>query len=264
MTPTEPEPTSPLDDALIDRIVDGELSPTELGAALGRLDCVPDGWKRCALAFLEAQCWRESFLALDLPATRPIEPAFAATTSSSERGRRLSAAWKRGAIAAGIAAISFALGWIVHPGSPSSPARNEAQRSAVSIATHASDRLPAPTEDPEAGRAAVSANYGEFAPSPGPWIRPDPREAVVTVGRVRIGSLSGGAEVPILAGPTIDEEWLRKQPPALNPYQRAILERQGYQVDQHRRIITARLPDGRRVSVPIDQVQVSYTGNNPL
>ena len=52
--------TKPLSDDLIDQIVDGVLAPSQLRDAIDCLDRDPDGWKRCALAFLEAQCWRES------------------------------------------------------------------------------------------------------------------------------------------------------------------------------------------------------------
>ncbi len=43
-----------------------------------------------------------------------------------------------------------------------------------------------------------------------------------------------------------------------------VLQQHGYQVDQHRRFISTTLADGRRVTVPVDLVQVRYTGNNPL
>ena len=48
----------PTDDILLDRLVDGELSPAERRELLASLDGRPDGWRRCALAFLEAQTWR--------------------------------------------------------------------------------------------------------------------------------------------------------------------------------------------------------------
>jgi hypothetical protein len=86
----------------------------------------------------------------------------------------------------------------------------------------------------------------------------------VAVARLRIGSEGESAEVPILAGPGIDEAWLRDQPPPVTEYGQALWQRHGYQVDQRRRIITATLADGRRVTVPVDQVQISYTGNDPL
>jgi hypothetical protein len=47
------------DDILFDRLVDGDLSAAERRRLLESLDARPDGWRRCALAFLEAQSWRE-------------------------------------------------------------------------------------------------------------------------------------------------------------------------------------------------------------
>ena len=106
---------------------------------------------------------------------------------------------------------------------------------------------------------------GEFVRQPAEGrFYPDPEPAVVAVARVRVGSGSDIADVPILAVPNPNAQWLRNQPPRLTEHQQALLERRGYQVDQHRRIITATLGDGRRVTVPVDQVQVRYTGNNPL
>ncbi len=49
---TDPDPLPPLPDAFFDRIVDGDLSPAELRAALDRLDQQPDAWKR--------SCWPSS------------------------------------------------------------------------------------------------------------------------------------------------------------------------------------------------------------
>lgn len=47
------------DDVVFDRLVDGELTATERRQVLESLDNRPEGWRRCALAFLEAQSWRE-------------------------------------------------------------------------------------------------------------------------------------------------------------------------------------------------------------
>ena len=62
-----PEQDSPADVALIDRIVDGGMTPEELRAAVSRLDITPDGWKRCAVAFLEGQALSKSFRGLGQP-----------------------------------------------------------------------------------------------------------------------------------------------------------------------------------------------------
>ena len=46
---------------VLDRLVDGELSPGERQQVLRWLDMREDGWRRCALAFLEAQTWGHQF-----------------------------------------------------------------------------------------------------------------------------------------------------------------------------------------------------------
>ncbi|MEX2114553.1 MAG: hypothetical protein WD845_15265 [Pirellulales bacterium] len=43
---------------VLDRLVDGELSQADRRTLLASLDDEPGGWRRCALAFLEAQSWR--------------------------------------------------------------------------------------------------------------------------------------------------------------------------------------------------------------
>ncbi len=48
-----------IDDASIDRLVDGELPSDERRRLLLSLEAQPDGWRRCALAFVEAQVWRD-------------------------------------------------------------------------------------------------------------------------------------------------------------------------------------------------------------
>jgi len=84
------------------------------------------------------------------------------------------------------------------------------------------------------------------------------------VARLRISSDNANAEIPILAGPGINAEWVPNKPPPVSERGEVILHRLGYQVDQRRRLITTTLADGRRVTVPIDQVQIRYTGNQPL
>jgi hypothetical protein len=48
------------DDQRIDRLVDGELPEAERRELLLRFENQPNGWRRCALAFLEAQVWRQA------------------------------------------------------------------------------------------------------------------------------------------------------------------------------------------------------------
>jgi hypothetical protein len=72
-------------DADLDRLVDGELSAAERRVLVRRLDASSDGWKRCALAFMEAQAWRE--------ALHEARPVVVTTASVPTKSWRTSAQW---------------------------------------------------------------------------------------------------------------------------------------------------------------------------
>src|SRR4051794_13108566 len=105
------------DDKLFDRLVDGELTQPERRSFLESLDQRPDGWRRCALAFLEAQSLRVELTLLarhsqageNLPkATHPLAPA-SKERNVHEPGRATGVQWL--AIAAGLV-MAFGLGWL--------------------------------------------------------------------------------------------------------------------------------------------------------
>lgn len=50
----------PMNQTIIDRLVDGELDENERREALLAIESSPDDWRRCALAFLEAQQWTQA------------------------------------------------------------------------------------------------------------------------------------------------------------------------------------------------------------
>lgn len=56
-----------LTDSLIDRLVAGDLSEAERKPLLIEIAASENGWRDLALAFLEAQCWRESFATISAP-----------------------------------------------------------------------------------------------------------------------------------------------------------------------------------------------------
>jgi hypothetical protein len=252
----DPDPLPPLPDAFLDRIVDGGLTAAQLRDALDRLGREPDGWKRCALAFLEAQCWSESFRSMENAspvATRGVAPAARPAPLASSRS---AATWRRIAVAAGIAAISFILGRGIQP-----------------------DRIPLPGPEPSSPLASGNldpvsdiAKTGEIpdplegasGPMQGDSPSLPPAPPIVTVGQIRVSPTEGAPAVPIIGGSGIDEQWVRSQPPTITEHQMALLEQHGYQVDRRRRLVTATLPDGRRVTVPVDRFQVRYMGTEPL
>src|SRR3954467_783830 len=100
------------DDIQLDRLVDGELSSSERRRLLESFDKRPESWRRCALAFLEAQSWREELGQV----ARDQGPQAAASVSPvSSVGLNRKPAWMIGAtwlaMAAGLL-LAFGLGWM--------------------------------------------------------------------------------------------------------------------------------------------------------
>src|SRR5690349_18552203 len=63
------------DSRVLDRLVDGELSELERQELLSALDDEPAGWRRCALAFLEAQTWGADLKSFRDQPSEPVVPA---------------------------------------------------------------------------------------------------------------------------------------------------------------------------------------------
>jgi hypothetical protein len=59
---------------LLDQLVDGELNCQRRQELLAALDREPDGWRRCAIAFLEAQAWADGLRGSE-PAAAPVRTA---------------------------------------------------------------------------------------------------------------------------------------------------------------------------------------------
>jgi len=97
-----------LDARLFDRLADGELDEAGRRALLSRLDDIPGGWRRCALAFLEAQAWRSE---LRVTAGRSdvavVAPAF--RRGGLSRGVRA----RRAARLALALVAAFTCGWLI-------------------------------------------------------------------------------------------------------------------------------------------------------
>ncbi len=134
----QPRDTQPMHgiaiDGQIDKLVDGELPDADRRALIHRLETEPDGWRRCALAFLEAQSWREALI----PATAADPNLPPAQMIPS---RRASYRWREAARLTALAAsvlLTFAVGWVLHgtPGPSSTEhavARLDQQRSSQNV-----------------------------------------------------------------------------------------------------------------------------------
>lgn len=166
MTPLNHEVDA--DEILIDRLIEGELDDPARRSLLLRLDALPDGWRRLALAFLEAQAWRQSLG--KLAAEISVAPA-----SEMPRRRRgpIARAWLARAAAL---LVVFGVGWRAGrsegPGRPQPPSQES-----LSVARPAE----APRLDPPpASEAPGPGGTGEVARSEpvGPPIPQSDVEAV--------------------------------------------------------------------------------------
>lgn len=76
-----------INDALLDRLVDGELADDERRHLLATLDHTPAGWRRCALAFLESQTLRQGLGGL-LDETRAASAGNVLASTGTTRSAR--------------------------------------------------------------------------------------------------------------------------------------------------------------------------------
>lgn len=173
-------------DRRIDRLVDGELPEADRRALLARLDAEPDGsgWRRLALASLEARCWSEALAPAAAPVAHPRPVAVRPRASA------------RLAAAAGLV-LAFTAGWLTRGGPPggSGAGPGGAPPGLVSAGAGAgAGKVPAPPPPPppapepdEPAREALAADAGPGVDlDAGRWARlgylVESRQRVVSVG----------------------------------------------------------------------------------
>ncbi len=226
---------SEIDDRMFDLLVDGELSEDQRRELLAGLDEMPDGWRRCAMSFLEAQSWRRDLGALASEATgESPEPR-------SVPPRRPGRVWTALAMVASFL-VALWLGTLL----------KDALRSGG----------PLPTQIAEVPQEAT-------VPAPAPSVRaesrPDsPAAPWKTVTLAVDGGLNGqprSIELPAVERNNLADAGLENLPAAIPPEILKALRSTGHQVRQSRQLLPVPLRDGRRLVVPVDQFDVDYVGN---
>ena len=257
------------DDTRIDRLVDDELSEEERRQLLGQLDDEPGGWRRCALAFLEAQCWRKVFG--ETPNVRDAlsaalqsggknagdTPALRGKTLPIETPRRSLWLGRMKVLSAMAASFLLALwaGNLAHHawmGQTRGPAGVSGIGDVAAVDKGISPMLAG--NDPQRSIGSLPAQSGNHSM---PW-------HLVTVSSPADGQHSRPAiQVPAVERNNIDEQWLRSVPPAIPDNVLQALARTGHQIEQQREFVPVPLKDGRQLVVPVDRVNVRYIGNGP-
>jgi hypothetical protein len=231
----------PTNDDRFDRLVDDELSEPERSRLLESLDQQPDGWRRCALAFLEAQCWREGLGDLF---RRPKPPAPQETIPSSPTqksgrspaGRRWSlqsvAAMAMGLVACFLLAVGATHYW--HDGGTAGPSGGITATDMVKSGPQTAPLVPGPSAYPDRST---------------PW---------QMVG-LPTGGDNGTMVIPAKQRDRWDDRWMQNLPSAMPENVRQALERTGHRVLQQREVIPVQMDDGRVLFVPVEQMEIQST-----
>ena len=243
---------TPEEQRALDLLVDGELGEAERRAFLAALDERPGAWRRCALAFLEAQSWQHSLhpesqaeqavrveaAPVTLPAGIPL-PASATDNVShvhfaSRSWWHLSHTGLPLATAASFL-IAFGLAWMIREPKVDLSGVGEAGSMPPSIAALAGAN--------SAARQPVNAG------GPAPW------DALRLV--VDDGPNGREQEIALPVVETASAGDLRRdlERPAIPPAIRDALERMGHRVHERRQLVPVELRDGRQAVVPVDDIE---------
>jgi hypothetical protein len=235
-----------------DRLVDGELSESQRSELLNSLDREPDGWRRCALAFLEAQCWKKELggLRQSMPAAQaPVLSAVA--PSPRPRKRRSSPFGLAGTLTAMAASFLLFLGAGVlwqHSGNRLGNFFGAAGSN--QIASTKDGRSTAPSDSQTA--LAQNDSQPKNVSAPWQWVRLSPAGSTDT---------GESVQLPALERDRMDQQWLQSLPSPIPQSVVQALQRSGYQVQRQQELMPMPLKDGRKLVVPVDKVQLQYVGN---
>ncbi|QGJ72390.1 Hypothetical protein PBC10988_41110 [Planctomycetales bacterium 10988] len=259
------------DHELLDLLVDDELSADEVHSLLERMEEEPSLWKECVHGFLEARCWQQGLhrdgwetlcqeiyatweehpeeipqqLKAAASASLPIAPREPVPTAEDfqDRGTPQDATqphtklrWTWFATAASWLFLAFGLGWIGANSAlwlgwnpfGTSPSQIAEEKKAASPLPDES-ALAKESSQPRRLRERSESRFVNDAQRPATW-PPASRSRMLT-----------------------PQEFNQMLPPErLQDLQEA-----GHSVEKRRRYITVELENGKRLFVPIDQIQVT-------
>lgn len=231
----------PIEESELDLLADGELDEVRRRDLLARLEATPDGWRRCAMAFLEAQCWRESFgktLAEAVPPA-PVSTPLPPKSDPIDPARRLR---RLGVVGAMAASFLVALGGVWYLRSGDVP---PAMPPTVDVARH----VPAPPEEKEPAPEPRQ---------PGPADAPQDRAwQLVNVGSP--GDPSGAApgfQFPAVERERFDRDDVDRLSTGAPLHFVKSLEDAGHRLERSRSYVPVPLEDGRQMVIPVDDYDV--------
>lgn len=216
-------------DTQFDRLVDGELPAADRRALLSSLDQQDDGWRRCALAFLESQAWGRELRGLVQESTTTRNQLAKPMTASNTFTHWL-------ALAAGLLA-AFTLGWAIqnHLAQQSLPG-------GAPLDVIANVAPPAPPEATVAEEAGV-VPPADVADALTMWVRNEQ-------GRPEAFS------VPLVDAETLDRQLGLQFRSGISDDVRQQLENDGYRIKSRRRYAPLWIDGGRPLVLPVEDTQI--------
>ncbi|MCA9203939.1 MAG: hypothetical protein KDA59_12865 [Planctomycetales bacterium] len=224
--------TRVIDDRQLARLVDGELTRSEYREVLRSLDDSNDGWRRCALAFLEAQALSEALG----PAGQSPAADSPQTSESLIVSARRSHVWPVALAAAASFLLAFGLGLVV---------RHALQNQFDSPGNPMMASVDGPSVIGTPNDAGPKQAAGEAIPSFNGAVR-----LVVDDGRGQRREV----ELPVRgfdpSSTTADP--MAGLPPALVD----VVERMGHDVDRHEQFVPVALDDGSHLVIPVEHMRI--------
>jgi hypothetical protein len=220
---------------VLDRLVDGELGQAERCELLSALDDEPGAWRRCALAFLESQNWRWQLTRLT--ADRALADQRRAQAADTVPLARRGSFWGLClSVAAGLL-VAFGLG----------------TRYAATSTNVTPSSLQVATEEP-----GINANVE-------PNFEADPAEVEEPLDMVTLALADGEGEaehieLPVASAGADESEWLDELESGLSADLLERLRAAGVDVVRSQRLYPVDLSDGRRLVVPVEQVDLRHSG----
>jgi hypothetical protein len=235
----------------IDRLVDGELSAGEERSLLAVLEFQPDGWRRCALAFLEARALKAELAAVTHGDSEPLngKPVKLLLPADNKAGAPATApvarrSWSAALSIATSIGLAFFLGIVAHRH------WNGALHNQLSVITdeHGAARDPA-----SRGTDTNAVSGSDLAAA----------QSTITMSLVdNRGDIERQLEIPVVETDSFDPRWLQGPPSAIPQKLADALRRNGHIVEEQRLFVPVRLDDGRQAIIPFDQAEVRFAGTS--
>lgn len=234
-------------DEMFDRLVDDELAPEERRALLAALDDHPANWRRCALAFLEAQSWRSELGDVQ----ECIDNSTAAAVVENVRGGK-SFSWPVLLAMAASFLAAFVLGW----GASDLPSFVGGYSSKVVNAPKGGGGLQPPNV-----AQTIDGNVAQ-PPRIGAGELLDERLPQYLTLAIGAGPDAQIVDLPVYELDEASLERIAEQAEPLPADLLQTLHRSGHEVHRQQRLMPISLQDGGRVVVPVERIQITPVGIN--